>query len=173
MSPQKRTEHFGVARNGGAVRTDPDRRHRPQGQAAPRRQREQVPGFQSTWAAASDHAIAMRQGSAARCGLKVAADGIADYVTGDETFAEWAHRADEEALACQHRNYERGTALGYGRGVTAEVTDGTRSRHAPKPFRDSRFQLLELGELLLVFLGSEAAGSVEDVPGLSQPGLSE
>jgi len=42
-------------------------------------------------------------------GLKVTADGIADYVervvtryladrTGTETFAEWAHRADEEAL---------------------------------------------------------------------------
>ncbi|MFE4468557.1 nitrite/sulfite reductase [Leifsonia sp. NPDC056824] len=42
-------------------------------------------------------------------GLKVTADGIADYVervvtryladrTGAETFAEWAHRADEEAL---------------------------------------------------------------------------
>ncbi|RLK46560.1 nitrite/sulfite reductase [Microbacterium telephonicum] len=42
-------------------------------------------------------------------GLKVAADGIADYAErvlrrfaadriGDETFAEWAHRADEEAL---------------------------------------------------------------------------
>lgn len=42
-------------------------------------------------------------------GLKVTADGIADYVErllrryardriGDETFAQWAHRADEEAL---------------------------------------------------------------------------
>ena len=42
-------------------------------------------------------------------GLKVAADGIADYVERvvrrfvadrepDETFAQWAHRADEEAL---------------------------------------------------------------------------
>ena len=42
-------------------------------------------------------------------GLKVPADGLADYVervtrrflqdrTGDETFATWAHRADEEAL---------------------------------------------------------------------------
>ncbi|CDK00551.1 hypothetical protein MIC448_2640001 [Microbacterium sp. C448] len=44
-------------------------------------------------------------------GLKVAADGIADYVdrvvrrflaerdaATDETFAQWAHRADEEAL---------------------------------------------------------------------------
>ena len=44
-------------------------------------------------------------------GLKVTADGIADYVervvtrflddrdaAADETFAQWAHRADEEAL---------------------------------------------------------------------------
>ena len=44
-------------------------------------------------------------------GLKVAADGIADYVervvtrfladrdaASDETFAQWAHRAEEEAL---------------------------------------------------------------------------
>ena len=42
-------------------------------------------------------------------GLKVAADDIADYVErvarrydadreGEETFAQWAHRADEEAL---------------------------------------------------------------------------
>ena len=44
-------------------------------------------------------------------GLKVTADGLADYVervvrrflaereaASDETFAEWAHRADEEAL---------------------------------------------------------------------------
>jgi sulfite reductase (ferredoxin) len=44
-------------------------------------------------------------------GLKVAADGIADYVDrvvnrflvdrnidADETFAQWAHRAEEEAL---------------------------------------------------------------------------
>ena len=44
-------------------------------------------------------------------GLKVSADGIADYVervvkrfltdrdaASDETFAQWAHRADEEAL---------------------------------------------------------------------------
>ena len=44
-------------------------------------------------------------------GLKVAADGIADYVdrvvkrfledrdaASDETFAQWAHRAEEESL---------------------------------------------------------------------------
>ena len=44
-------------------------------------------------------------------GLKVAADGIADYIervvtrfladrdaASDETFAQWAHRAEEEAL---------------------------------------------------------------------------
>jgi sulfite reductase (ferredoxin) len=44
-------------------------------------------------------------------GLKVTADGLADYVervvrrflaeresASDETFAEWAHRADEEVL---------------------------------------------------------------------------
>ncbi|MGO2112392.1 MAG: nitrite/sulfite reductase, partial [Pseudoclavibacter sp.] len=71
---------------------------------------EQVPGYQVHLGGglASNDREEPGLGRTVR-GLKVAADGIADYVervvlrfTGDrypaETFAEWAHRADEEAL---------------------------------------------------------------------------
>nr|WP_243075827.1 nitrite/sulfite reductase [Microbacterium sp. SS28] len=73
---------------------------------------EQVPGYQvhlGGGLASADRDEA-GLGRTVR-GLKVAADGIADYtervvkrflaerdVAADETFAEWAHRADEEAL---------------------------------------------------------------------------
>lgn len=73
---------------------------------------EQVPGYQVHLGGglASQDRDEAGLGRTVR-GLKVAADGIADYVdrvvrrflddrdaTVDETFAQWAHRADEEAL---------------------------------------------------------------------------
>jgi sulfite reductase (ferredoxin) len=73
---------------------------------------EQVPGYQVHLGGglASQDREEPGLGRTVR-GLKVAADGIADYVervvrrfvaerdtAGDETFAQWAHRADEEAL---------------------------------------------------------------------------
>ncbi len=72
---------------------------------------EQVPGYQVHLGGglASQDRDEAGLGRTVR-GLKVAADGIADYVervllryvserADDETFAQWAHRADEEALA--------------------------------------------------------------------------
>ncbi len=73
---------------------------------------EQVPGYQVHLGGglASQDRDEAGLGRTVR-GLKVAADGIADYVdrvvrrflddrdtAADETFAQWAHRADEEAL---------------------------------------------------------------------------
>ncbi|GAA4072291.1 sulfite reductase SirA [Microbacterium laevaniformans] len=73
---------------------------------------EQVPGYQVHLGGglASQDREEAGLGRTVR-GLKVAADGIADYVervvtrfvaerdvAADETFAQWAHRADEEAL---------------------------------------------------------------------------
>lgn len=73
---------------------------------------EQVPGYQVHLGGglASQDRDEAGLGRTVR-GLKVTADGIADYVervvtrflaerdaAGDETFAQWAHRADEEAL---------------------------------------------------------------------------
>lgn len=73
---------------------------------------EQVPGYQVHLGGglASQNRDEAGLGRTVR-GLKVAADGIADYVdrvvrrflderdeAADETFAQWAHRADEEAL---------------------------------------------------------------------------
>ncbi|GAA1851108.1 nitrite/sulfite reductase [Myceligenerans crystallogenes] len=71
---------------------------------------EQVPGFQVHLGGglASKDRDTAGLGRTVR-GLKVTADGVADYVervtrrfekerSGDETFADWAHRADEEAL---------------------------------------------------------------------------
>lgn len=73
---------------------------------------EQVPGYQVHLGGglASQDRDEAGLGRTVR-GLKVAADGIADYVdrvvrrflderdtASDETFAQWAHRADEEAL---------------------------------------------------------------------------
>ena len=71
---------------------------------------EQVPGYQVHLGGglASQDRDDPGLGRTVR-GLKVAADGIADYVdrvvkrflddrAADETFAQWAHRADEEAL---------------------------------------------------------------------------
>lgn len=73
---------------------------------------EQVPGYQVHLGGglASQDRDEARLGRTVR-GLKVAADGIADYVdrvvrrflderddARDETFAQWAHRAEEEAL---------------------------------------------------------------------------
>lgn len=71
---------------------------------------EQVPGYQVHLGGglASQDRDEAGLGRTVR-GLKVAADGIADYVErvvtrfladreSEETFAEWAHRADEEAL---------------------------------------------------------------------------
>ena len=71
---------------------------------------EQVPGYQVHLGGglASQDRDEPGLGRTVR-GLKVAADGIADYVErvvtrfladreADETFAEWAHRAEEEAL---------------------------------------------------------------------------
>ncbi|MEJ1154150.1 nitrite/sulfite reductase [Microbacterium marmarense] len=73
---------------------------------------EQVPGYQVHLGGglASDNRDEAGLGRTVR-GLKVAADGIADYVDrvvkrfledrdadSDETFAQWAHRAEEEAL---------------------------------------------------------------------------
>lgn len=73
---------------------------------------EQVPGYQVHLGGglASQDRDQAGLGRTVR-GLKVAADGIADYVdrvvrrflderdeAADETFAQWAHRADEEAL---------------------------------------------------------------------------
>ena len=70
------------------------------------------PGTRCTWAAASRRRDRERPGLGRTVrGLKVAADGIADYTervvrrfiadrdaAADETFAQWAHRAEEEAL---------------------------------------------------------------------------
>ena len=71
---------------------------------------EQVPGYQVHLGGglASRDRDEAGLGRTVR-GLKVAADGIADYTerivrrfvadrTAEETFAQWAHRADEEAL---------------------------------------------------------------------------
>ena len=73
---------------------------------------EQVPGYQVHLGGglASQDRDEAGLGRTVR-GLKVGADGIADYVervvtrflderdaAADETFAQWAHRADEEAL---------------------------------------------------------------------------
>jgi hypothetical protein len=93
------------------VRPHPDRRHRPQGTARHDRRRagSRLPGAPGGGLASQDRDEA-GLGRTVR-GLKVAADGIADYVDRvvrrflderdsgiDETFAQWAHRADEEAL---------------------------------------------------------------------------
>jgi sulfite reductase (ferredoxin) len=73
---------------------------------------EQVPGYQVHLGGglASTDRDEAGLGRTVR-GLKVSADGIADYTervvrrflqdrdaAADETFAQWAHRADEEAL---------------------------------------------------------------------------
>ena len=74
---------------------------------------EQVPGLPGAPRRRTRHAPTARRPGLGRTvrGLKVTADGIADYVervvkrflddrdaAADETFAQWAHRADEEAL---------------------------------------------------------------------------
>ena len=72
---------------------------------------EQVPGYQVHLGGGLAHEGSPEAGLGRTVrGLKVAADGIADYVErvviryladregADETFAEWAHRAEEEAL---------------------------------------------------------------------------
>ncbi|MCC2032571.1 nitrite/sulfite reductase [Microbacterium allomyrinae] len=73
---------------------------------------EQVPGYQVHLGGGLTNADRDEAGLGRTVrGLKVAADGIADYtervvkrfladrdVAADETFAQWAHRADEEAL---------------------------------------------------------------------------
>ncbi len=95
------------------VRAHPDGRHRPQGTAPPpRRRRRQTPGFQVHLGGglASKDREEAGTGRTVR-GLKVTAAGLADYVErvvlrylderdaeASETFAEWAHRAEEEAL---------------------------------------------------------------------------
>ncbi|WP_158862166.1 nitrite/sulfite reductase [Leifsonia sp. AG29] len=81
------------------------------GQLLPDGNGGQVPGFQVHLGGglASRNRDEAGLGRTVR-GLKVSADGIADYVerivtryladkAEDETFAQWAHRADEEALA--------------------------------------------------------------------------
>ena len=88
----------------------PDRRHRPEGPAAADGNGGQTPGFQVHLGGglASNDRAEPGLGRTIR-GLKVTTTDLADYVErlvlrflqdreNEETFAEWAHRADEEAL---------------------------------------------------------------------------
>ena len=88
------------------VRPVPGRRHRPQGDAGPRRRREPVEGFQVHLGGSLGHAAGFGRKLRA---LKVTAAELPDYVdrltgryleqrTEGEQFAEWVVRADEEDL---------------------------------------------------------------------------